>query len=509
MRNCRNLCVPLSLLTRSAGHSCGTGPGAGRCASAARPKVALGLGFFQPKHDVVPRRRTPHWRVHPAEPPECDSPEQPQGVRFFHALAVSLCFLIGISSLAIAQAQGPLDPGPSAGNADLEEGSAAKPNVPVSPAETEVADADGKRVPASEEQIDEWIAMLGAQRFALREQAAMALIREGESVLPKLRQLAESTTDPETRMRATELANQIGQDDLDARIAAFLAEKSDELDGWSIAQRVLGDTGAIRELYVELVQTHPEVASSLEGTSRDRAIAMGSAAARVRRGLTVERRFPTRADAIAMLFPIVFEGVPISDEYEQLLIRVLETEAGSLLYKSATLSGAYQRLVGGWARRSGLGNREDVLWLLMSHDVVQALPLALDTLSKSNDPRSLAVALQAIARFGDHRQASAISDLVTDHRVVVENGFVRGKPSQTQLGDVALATLSLLYDLPLSEVGFEGALRDPKFGIRIEEVGFETSDKERRESTRKRVITKIIEASNADERKAPIELLVD
>jgi hypothetical protein len=86
------------------------------------------------------------------------------------------------------------------------------------------------------------------------------------------------------------------------------------------------------------------------------------------------------------------DGVPISNEYETFLITVLQTEAGTLLYKNAMLSDSYRRLVGGWARRSGLQNRQEVLWLLMSHDVMQALPIALDTLKQTNDPETLAVA---------------------------------------------------------------------------------------------------------------------
>ena len=366
------------------------------------------------------------------------------------------------------------------------------------------------REPATEEQVEQWVEMLGSRRFAQREKAAMELLREGETILPQLQRLSNSHSDPEIRLRTAELAKQIGRGDLESRVAAFLAGKSDNLDGWSIAQRVLGDTNSVRELYVELVKAHPDIALSLEGTSRDRVIAMDAAAARVRRANQIERRFPTRADAVALLFPLIFEGVPIASDYERLLISVLRTQAGSSLYQDPRLSAGYQRLFGGWARRSGIANREEMLFLLMSHDVPQTLAVALDTLSKTNDPETLATALKAIARFGDRRQAALITNLLHDDRPVLQHGFNRGRLSRTELGDVAMATLAMLYDIPLAEVGFDGATEDPKFGFQVEELGFPIDDtKNRRAKSKKKVIAAVAEKNNANAKRDPAPLLVE
>jgi hypothetical protein len=90
---------------------------------------------------------------------------------------------------------------------------------------------------------------------------------------------------------------------------------------------------------------------------------------------------------------------------------------------------------------------------------------------------------------------------------VVEHGIVRGKVSRTELGDVAMATLAILYDIPLTEVGFEGASKDPKFGLRPEEVGFEIAKRAKREETRKQVIAKVSEKDSADDH--PPQMLVE
>tara|TARA_R110002049_G_scaffold72490_2_gene187076 strand:- start:73307 stop:74674 length:1368 start_codon:yes stop_codon:yes gene_type:complete len=361
----------------------------------------------------------------------------------------------------------------------------------------------------SDDQIRQWIEMLGSPKFAVRERAAIRLVNAGEKVVPELKQLAATSSDPEIRLRASELAKQIGQGNEEAKIEAFLSGKSENLDGWEIAKRVLGDTGSIRELYAEVVLEHPEIAGSLSGTARDRAIAMNAAAARVRKAMVEEGRFPNRADAVALLFPLIFDRGAISNEYELLLIRTLRGEAGSLLYQSATLSVPYQRLVGGWSRRTGIANRQDVLWLMMSHNVIHALPLALETLSASTDPETLTIALQAIARFGNQRNADSISKLLHDDRAVAVNGFIRGKASRTELGDAATATLAILYNIPLADVGFEAATIDPKFGFRPEEVGFAMGDKSRRTQARQRVLDRVKEINNADSKQDPVQLLVE
>ena len=235
---------------------------------------------------------------------------------------------------------------------------------------------------------------------------------------------------------------------------------------------------------------------------------MNAVAQRVRRASIVEQRFPNRADAIALLFPLKFDGVPITADYEISLLRVLNTEAGSMLYKSSTLQAGYQRLVRQWAERSGLERREGILRLMLTHDV-PALELALDTVRNSDDPHTLAVALQAIARYGNHRHAHDVINLLEDDRVIDDNGFIRGKVSQTRLGDAAMATLALLYDITLDDAGFDGVTQDPKSGFQLQEIGFEIDDKSRRQETRKKIVAKVAEITNDARKPEPVQLRVE
>ena len=376
-------------------------------------------------------------------------------------------------------------------------------------AEIEAAVNDASNAVATDRQIDQWLQMLGSDKFAIRERAATKLIGVGDSVVPRLQRLARSATDPETRLRAGELVKQITRGDQEARIESFLAGASDDLDGWAMARLLLDDTGATRELYVELFRAHPEIAASLVGRQIDRAIAMNTVAARVRKARIEEGRFETRADAVALLLPLAFDREQISSEYELLLIRTLTGTAGTKLHKNPNLNAAYRGLVGRWARRSGMNNRQELLWLMMQHDVTHALTLAIDTLARTDDCETVSIALQAIARFGDQRVADSIMTLLHDDRSVVDNGFVRGKPSRTELGDVAMATVAILYKIPLAEVGFVGATIDPKIGFRPEEVGFAMGDQKQRSDARQKLIAKVREKKLAEKGQQPEPLLVE
>ena len=369
---------------------------------------------------------------------------------------------------------------------------------------------DPAKAIASDQQIEGWIEMLGSNKFAIRERAAMKIIAAGDTVVPRLQQLAVSAADPETRLRAGELVRQITRGNQEARFESFLAGTSDRLEGWASARLVLGrDSGPTRELYVEIFRSHPEVPASLTGRQEDRAVAMNTVAARVRKARIEQRRFETRADAVALLLPLAYDRDTLTSEYEQLLIRTLSGTAGTELYKDPTLTVPYRNLVARWALRSGIDSRRDLLWLMMRHDVATAGDLAMRTLARTNDPETVTCALQAIARFGDRRIADSIMSLVDDDRVVVPNGFVRGNPSRTELGDVAMATVAILYDIPLAEVGFDGATKDPKFGFRPEEVGFEMRDRKKRNAARQKLIIKVTEKKIGKKKQGSEPLLVD
>ncbi|WP_345682164.1 hypothetical protein [Novipirellula caenicola] len=338
--------------------------------------------------------------------------------------------------------------------------------------------------------VEKWIEDLGADSFAMRERAASHLMQRGIDILPALRHAAANATDPEVRLRTEQLVRQLTEGDLQIRIDSFLAGDEVEFDGWRETQDFMGDSPSVREMFVELMLEHPDITKSLAGSPRERFMAMTAAMGRVQDKMFVQLEVPSRADVIALLLPANDPNVPFNQDFESLMISLLRKEAANRLHRDIQLGGPTDALVSGWVNRSSLNNRAEILFFAMGWDLQRSLPLARRTLGEATSIETIAIALQTISRFGDKGDTALVADLLDDTRVVSERGYARGEKLTTQLGDVAMATIAMLHDVPLADIGFTRAERHPTFGFLFDDLGFPDSaadDEISREQARKRI----------------------
>ncbi len=364
--------------------------------------------------------------------------------------------------------------------------------APKAAVESETSDDSGRKDSAGSEdpQIQKWIEDLGADSFAMRERAASHLMQRGIEILPALRLAATNATDPEVRLRTEQLVRQLTEGDLQIRIDAFLAGDDVEFDGWRETQDFMGDSPSVREMFVELMLEHPDITKSLAGSPRERFMAMTAAMGRVQNKMFVQLEVPSRADVIALLLPANDPNVPFNQDFESLMISLLRKEAANRLHRDIQLGGPTDALVSGWVNRSSLNNRAEILFFAMSWDLQRALPLARRTLAEATSVETIAMALQTISRFGDKADTALVVNLLDDTRVVSERGYARGEKLTTQLGDVAMATIALLHDVSLADVGFTRAERHPTFSFLLDDLGFPdkaAADDVSREQARERV----------------------
>ncbi len=340
--------------------------------------------------------------------------------------------------------------------------------------ETSLIGAEEPKV--SQTQIHQWIEDLGADTFAQREVAATKLSELGVAVLPQLHDAAEKADDPEARLRADQLAKHLTNGDLQVRIDAFLAGKEVDFEGWLQMQLILGDSNGVRKLFVELMTQHPEVTKSLAGSARERFIAMERSLVRVKKKRAALDD-PNRADLVALLLPANDPGVPINLDYEGLILFLLRREVANRLHTDLQLSGPIDLLVSGMINRTSMENRSDFLFFSMGWGLGQVLPLAERTITDSTTPETLCLAIQMISRFGDLRDVDLVKSLLEDERVVSEQGFSKEDKIQTRVGDVAMAAIAMLNQVPLDKVGFTKARPHPTFSFMIEDVGFHVDAK--------------------------------
>ena len=335
--------------------------------------------------------------------------------------------------------------------------------------------------------LEQWLDGLGAARFATRERSAAKLMEIGPAVLPALRRLGQTSDDPEVRLRAGQLARQLSRGNLQARIEGFLAGEEVGFEGWKVARSILGDSPRVRQLFVEMLRAHPQLVSSLAAGPRRRAAAMEGVMVQVQRGMLFEQRLPDAADAFALLLPANDPNVPMSRSYQDVVLSVLRKAVVNQLHEDPQLSGPFRALVGGWVRRTSLSHRQDVFVFALNWEIPEALPLAIETLEATEEPETLVFALQTIARFGEPEHDQAVASLLGDQRPAGGRAFAASEALETQVGDVAMATIAVLHDVPLVEVGFPQPAEHEKYGLAVDDLGFPAGDQQARQAAREKI----------------------
>ncbi len=364
----------------------------------------------------------------------------------------------------------------------------------------EAAEVAGASVTADSDAtqaIRESVELLGAGDFASRERATEHLMSLGTDAIPRLREL-EKDPDPEVRMRAADLVRQLADGDFQARVDDFLSGNEVQFEGWEFVQQRLGSAITIRELFIELLQAFPTLGKSLEGTSRDRVLALEGVLATIKQGMYIERRLPRVVDAVAMLLLVSDKDVPITPDFENMLFRVFRYTAGTEIRRDQRLSLAVSKLLGEWVARSLPDNRGEVIPFSLDWGLPEVLPVAISTLEEMRDPErakngggygmdTLAMAMRAIGRFGKPADAAILAKYLDDERVATDQGFVIGATDQPQLRDVAMASIATIHKMPLSELGFPVGIEHSTFVFSVEDLRFASKDKEARAKARAKV----------------------
>jgi hypothetical protein len=156
-------------------------------------------------------------------------------------------------------------------------------------------------------------------------------------------------------------------------------------------------------------------------------------------------------------------------------------------------------LLNRWMIRSSVSNREDVLLVGMAWKLESTLPLAIQTLVDSKQPRVIAAGMQAIARFGDRRHLEFLHPLLDDKRLTAEHGFLQGKEVRTELGDVAMVASAILMRASTEELGLGKIESHPTFGFLLSDVGFPVDDPDSRTKARAKVRKMIKDGPEVEE----------
>ncbi|MGV3486465.1 MAG: hypothetical protein ACO1RT_18760 [Planctomycetaceae bacterium] len=343
--------------------------------------------------------------------------------------------------------------------------------------------AGGGESTISQSEGEALVRKLGAPTFAEREQAVGEILQAGMPMAPFLRSAIADGGDAELVLRAKATLSQLTTGNFEARVASFLSGRSDgtSFEGWLTVAATLGDTRAVRELFIQIVRVHPQLVESLDGNTRDRTVAVDQAAQLIQSNMVQRQIFPTLADGVALLLPLADPEVAISSGYESTLVSVLQKQM-STLRRDASLWTPVSGLLDRWISRSRIEHRNDVLWYAMQWDLAGGGALGVRTLRESTDVETLQTAMQAIARFGTPADAKALVKFIEDDRPAVTRMpvMVGNEALRVTLGDAALAAIAVLYQVPLQDIGMkQGELHD-KMAFLVDNAGYLPAQSEER-----------------------------
>ena len=303
---------------------------------------------------------------------------------------------------------------------------------------------------------------LGSDRFATREAASDRLSRVG---LPAFAALEEATRHPdrEIRFRAERILVVIRKNDLERRLAAFIAGTADndyQLPGWSRFSKTYGDSEASRQLFVDMQRAEPELLAALQRDPRSAVEVLGRRLAE--KGMPMLRGVANPAptvvstgEAAAYLFVAAEEDAPIMASSLQQLYTLSQQTVRSLVRMPKEGSIARQ-MVARVIRRCEVDASVNWIALARELELKEGLTLALKVLEnhKKIAPQSvttLAIALACVQEMGDQSHVPALEPLLDNTLVlarsssgIVENGQRVIRIKEMQVRDAALVTLIAL-----------------------------------------------------------------
>lgn len=337
-------------------------------------------------------------------------------------------------------------------------------------------------LPPAGGRVPKLIEQLGHPKFAEREAAARALLGIGLPAFGPLKAAAESP-DAEVRFRAEKILTEVRQRDFQRRLQAFAAnlETSDdyELPGWSEFRQLVGDTQAHRDLFVRMQTDEPRLMQALEDGPRAAGEMLNL------RALQLLQPTPggaaqsiTLGTAAALLFVAGQDQAPVSDFGASGVYRICMDAVVRAELSGGPHQQALREMLSQWIGREGDSNSDyQKLTLAMQYDLKAGLAPAIQVLDQGAHPPHLRQqAMVTVAKFGDASHIPLLERFLSDETQYGTRRLDNQKVVQTEMRDVALASLVALTKQDFGDYGLGHVTAAPAFVFIPYSCGFETPE---------------------------------
>jgi len=343
--------------------------------------------------------------------------------------------------------------------------------------------AQGVTTQLQAEQIPAIVAQLGSSEFAVRESAMEKLALADEKLLPELELAFKglSNEDLEARVRLNSIIARVKNDRFRNQEKAFLrskdASESFGFDGWKSFSRVSGTNRNAKMLFLELLESYPELvykelSSKKEALDRARNIAA-----------TINEKFSDLSgyevsDALAMLYCFNVADDLTERTLERISVRTFYTSPFGPFMMDPQKKKTLEPLLAGWSKHV-VDRLPDCLLLFTEKDYALAKDIAFRLLESDqlkSEPLWFNRSMQTIFRFGSKEDLPRVEKWLDDKTVCVQvqdQGF--GNPQAPIPTPTAeFRDLALLVSMQLAGEDFSSVFPDFRphmlWGFREESV---------------------------------------
>lgn len=320
---------------------------------------------------------------------------------------------------------------------------------------------------------------LGDEQYSIREQAAEKLLRLGPPAVAVL-QTGRKHPDREVRYRCERILLLITQQDFELKLTAFLRDagsgKSSDLPGWEAYRSSYGDTRDSRLLFVEMQRAEPELLAALDrgpGAAIDLLVTRVQEFQRSLQGQNAE--IPTGSMA-----SLLHVAVKARAESNLAAGQQLYSLCHQPSFRNAIASGIHKELLrkmlGEWIVRGDDNLAYMGIMLAMQYEMKEGIgPAEKIMKNQGSQPYIRQYAILMLARLGGPEHLPLLEACLTDERSI-GTWQIQNVNINTQVRDVALASLVLLTKQQPKDYGFERLQTNPQQLFSPITAGFESAD---------------------------------
>ncbi|QDU97957.1 outer membrane protein assembly factor BamB family protein [Lignipirellula cremea] len=370
---------------------------------------------------------------------------------------------------------------------------ADEPPAPVA----EEPPAPAKDVAAPAVDASPWVEQLGDESYAVRDAAATHLRGLGEAAHAALLE-GLKRGDPQVQRSCRRILADVMEQDYEARLAAFVADKrmtqDHDLPGWTRYRELVGKTDTARQLFIDMQREERGLLASAEAGSGAASDALRMRFRQIYQQMNQRdsraRQTPSEGSIAALLFVASDPALDLPEELvgHSYWANLVRQQTFQQPLEKGPQRVELKKLLGAWLLTdSGIALLQQKIMLAIQYKLEEGLILAMAAIEdKAVHANYRAYAITAIGALGGKDFGAVLLSLLEDKSECVRRVVRRGNKQEVmsiELRDVALAWIVYLtgqthadYHLPQAKAAFDRFKQNPQSSVSVGNLGFESKE---------------------------------